>query len=321
MSRALLFLYLLAAMSSAIAGGKGLNVSVRTVAQVAYFPQGSAPATTLSLNDATLSAQIQSAIMDIPVMVADTVNRGDILVNLDCRNNMAVKQSNQAKLSLAEYQLQRASKLSKDKHISEEILRTRQSEIVIARSALKVSSINVERCRVVAPFRGVVTQRVADVGEWVNQGEPLMQLVDLDHVEVSAQLPDLLINNLDNIPKFDFVVGSGHFPLQLRKISDVVDKAARTREVRLQFSGKRAHPGQSGRLVWEQAHRYLPSSFLVSRNNEYGVFIVQDNRARFVAVPDAQEGRPVSVDLATDVLLIDKGRHSVKENDPVNIIR
>jgi len=298
-----------------------VNVSVSTVDQVAYYPQGSAPATTLSLNDARLSAQIQSVIIEIPVMVADTVDRGDVLVRLDCRNNMAVNQSNQARLSLTEYQLQRASRLSKDKHISEEILRTRQSEIVIARSALKVSSIDVERCEVVAPFRGVVTQRIADVGEWVNQGEPLMQLVDLDHVEVSAQLPDLLINGLDTIPRFDFVVGSSHFPLTLRKIAEVVDKAARTREVRLQFSGRQAHPGQSGRLVWQQAKRYLPSAFLVSRNNEYGVFIVKDGRAKFVAVADAQEGRPVRIDLAADVLLIDKGRHSVKDNDVVNILR
>jgi len=312
---------LVAAIPSAIAGEQAVNVSVKTVQQVAYFPRGSAPATTLSLNDATLSAQIQSAVIDIPVMVADTVNHGDVLVRLDCRNSIAANQSNQARLSLAEYQLQRATELSKDKHISEEILRTRKSEIVTARSAVKVSAVDVERCTVHAPFRGVVTQRLADTGEWVNQGEPLIQLVDLDNVEVSAQLAARAVNEMSDITHFDFVVGERHFPLKLRKIAAVVDKTTRTREVRLLFTGERAHPGQSGRLVWQQARRYLPASFLVHRNDQYGVFIVEDDRAKFVPVARAQEGRPVRVDLQGDVLLIDNGRQAVRHNDLVNIRR
>jgi RND family efflux transporter MFP subunit len=314
-------LYLLAASSLVHAQDKPVNVSVMPVEQIAYFPQGSAPATAVSLNDTTLSAQIQSSIDSISVMVADVVDKGDVLVKLDCRSSLAKKQSNQEQLSLAEYLLQRVSKLSKDKHVSEELLRKRQSERVIARSALTVSATDVERCTVVAPFRGVVTQRLADVGEWVNLGEPLLQLVDLDHVEVSARLPDLAISELESVRQFDFVAGDRRFPVKLRKISEVVDETSRTRELRLTFADNSASPGQSGRLVWQQTQHYLPASYLASRDNRYGVFIINDKHARFFEVPDAQEGRPVRIDLPPGSLVIDKGRYFVKDGDAVAISR
>jgi RND family efflux transporter MFP subunit len=320
MIRQLLFLYLLVTVSSVLAGDKVINVTVKTVNQAAYYPQGSAPATAMSLNDAMLSAHIQSSITDISVQVADTVNKDDVLVQLDCRHATATKQSNQAKMSLAEFQLQRAKKLRKGNNISEEVLRTRQSELAIARSALKVSEIEVERCQVRAPFRGVVRQRVVDIGEWVTMGEPLIQLVDLDHVEVSAQLPDLSINELKDIQQFYFVAGNARFSLQRRAISEVVDNPSRTREARFVFTDKRAQPGQSGRLIWQLGHRYLPSRYLVKRNEVNGIFVVENGHARFIAMPDTQEGRPIQINLAKDVQVIDKGRYSVKDDVPVKII-
>ena len=298
---------------------KVVNVSVQYFKQLAYHPQGSAPATAISLNDATLSAKIQSTINDIPVMVADVVNRGDVLVELDCRNSRAVRQSNQAKLSLAEYLLQRVTQLSKDKHASEELLRTRQSEVKIARSALTISQIDVERCQLRAPFRGVVTERMADVGEWVGVGEPLVQLVDLDQIEVSAQIPDLSIDRLQQVSEFAFVVGTQRYPLALRKTSQAVDQTARTREVRLTFTDRPASPGQSGRLIWQSVQQYLPSSYLVRRKGEYGVFIVEDNRAKFVPVPAAQEGRPILISLPDDASVIDQGRYALSHGDRVNV--
>ena len=320
MIRQLLFLCLLVTMSSVLADGKVINVTVSTVDQVAYYPQGSAPAAAMSLNDAMLSAHIQSSIIDISVLVADTVDKDDVLVQMDCRHATATKQSNQAKMSLAEFQLQRAKKLRKGNNISEEILRTRQTELVIARSALKVSKIEVERCQIKAPFRGVVRQRVADIGEWVTPGESLIQLVDLENVEVSAQLPDLSINELRDIQQFYFVVGNVRFSLQRRAISEVVGNPSRTREARFVFTDKRAQPGQSGRLIWQLAHRYLPSRYLVKRDDVNGIFVVENGQARFIAMPDTQEGRPIQIDLAKDVQVIDKGRYSVKDNVPVKII-
>lgn len=316
-----LCLCLALAWSPARGAQQTVNVSVEWFHQLAYFPQGSLPAVAVSLNDTALAAQIESSVTDIPVMVADTVRRGDVLVKLDCRNSMAMQRSHQAKLSLAEYLLQSAEQLSADNHVSKELLHTRQSEVHIARETLAISSLNVQRCQVLAPFTGVLTQRLADIGEWVNKGDPLLRLVDMENIEVSAQLPDLLFNEIKNVSQFAFVTDHDRFALRLRKIGDVVDETARTREVRLQFIERRADPGQSGRLTWKKQQRYLPSGFLAKRGGQYGVFVVDNKRAKFVPAPDAQEGRPVRIELADDTLVIVNGRHSVKQGDPLHILQ
>ena len=303
------------------AADKIINVSVTDFDKVAYYPQGSAPASVISLNEATLAAQIESSIEAIPVQVAETVNEGELLVQLDCRSASANHDSAAAKYSLAQYQLQRATELNKSKHISEEVLRTRQSELEVARSVLRITQIDVERCQVRAPFKGVVTERIAALGEWVSRGQPLLRLVDLAHVEVSAQIPDSQVNDISQVEEYSLVINGRVFPLMLRVVSENVENLSRTREVRFRFDSQAAQPGQTGRLVWKSTQRHLPADYLVKRKQDYGVFVYKDGRAQFIVVPDAEEGRPFHVRLPENVQLINHGRYSVQDNDAVNVTR
>ena len=302
------------------AADKVINVSLSTFNEVAYYPQGSSPATVVSLNDSTLAAQIESSIVSIPVKVGDIVSRGETLVQLDCQVFKASHDSARASYSLAEYQLQRARTLNKSNHISQEVLRTRQSELEVARAAMTVSRIDMERCQVNAPFGGVVAERIAGVGEWVNRGQPLLRFTDLDNVEISTQIADSIIGELDEIRDFNLVINNRKYPLALRAISKNVDNLSRTREVRFRFTGVKGDPGQTGRLVWQSTKRYLPADYLVKRNQQYGVFIVNDARAHFIEVPGAEEGRPFHIDLDDNTRLITRGRYSVQDNDRVNVI-
>ena len=319
--RQLLFVLLCGSPMMLVAAEKVINVSASSFDAVAYFPQGSSPATVVSLNDSILAAQIESAIDSIPVKVGDTVNKGQTLVQLDCRVINANHESAKARYSLAQYQLQRAQALSKSNHVSEEVLRTRKSELEVARAALATTRVDVGRCQVQAPFSGVVAERIAAVGEWVNRGQALLRLIDLDDVEVSTQIADSIIASLDDIREFKLVINNQLIPVTLRAISKSVDNLSRTREVRFTFAGEKAYPGQSGRIVWQSTRRYLPADYLVKRNQKYGVFIVNDDQAHFIEVRDAQEGRPFHIDLEDNTQLITRGRYSVQNNDRINVIR
>ena len=317
----LLLILMFALPLMVVAADRVPAVSVSTFDQVAYYPQGSAPASAVSFNRATLSAQLQSTIERIPVRVADVVKQGDLLVQLDCRNAKAARESAKARHALARYQLQRASTLNKGKHVSEELLRTRESELAVASAALTTATIDVERCQVTAPFNGLVTQRIASVGEWVAHGQALLELVDLDNVEVSAKIADTAVKDLEDVREFAFVVNGERYGVQPRSISQAVDPISRTREVRLSFIQQRAQPGQSGRLIWQSAQRFIPADYLVKRQQAYGVFIMDDGKARVVRVPGAQEGRPFQIDLKDDTRLITNGRFTVQDNQAVTIAR
>jgi RND family efflux transporter MFP subunit len=46
-----------------------------------------------------------------------------------------------------------------------------------------------EKYTVRAPFKGVVTQKLTDVGEWITQGQPIAEIVQLDPIELVVNAP------------------------------------------------------------------------------------------------------------------------------------
>ncbi len=70
--------------------------------------------------------------------------------------------------------------------------------VLRARDAYRAAWINLERHTVLAPVTGYVAQRTAQLGQRIQPGQPLMQVIPLDHVWVDAnfketQLADMRI--------------------------------------------------------------------------------------------------------------------------------
>lgn len=65
-----------------------------------------------------------------------------------------------------------------------------------AKSVLRKRFLALHRCTVLAPVRGIVTQRKAQVGQWARADEPLMALVPLDEIWVDANLREVSLKNL-----------------------------------------------------------------------------------------------------------------------------
>jgi HlyD family secretion protein len=59
-----------------------------------------------------------------------------------------------------------------------------------ARSAVRLAQGEIEHLRVLAPFDGVVSQRMVEVGESVVPGQPVLEVVSLDRLYVSAPLDE-----------------------------------------------------------------------------------------------------------------------------------
>src|SRR6266850_5352090 len=65
-----------------------------------------------------------------------------------------------------------------------------------ARSAVRLAQDELEHLRVLAPFEGVVSQRMVEVGESVVPGQPVLEVVSLDHLYVSAPLDEIDIGRV-----------------------------------------------------------------------------------------------------------------------------
>lgn len=306
-------------------------VTTATLESVAFHPEHSAPATTVSLNRSRISAETSGVIEQIPVRVGDRVQQGDLLIALDCRENRlrheqaeARLASIEARVALASRQIARTRSLRKTNSASEERLNQQQAELQSAqadrraqRATLAEAALNQERCRISAPFSGVMEQRLASEGEWVSPGQPLLQLVDLQRLEVSAQVSVDRVTSLQEAEHIELEIGANRYPVSLRTISPLIDPQGRNREVRLLFRDGQALPGSSGRLLWQSRDAYIPADLPVRRDEQLGIYLAINDRALFHPLPQAEEGQPARVDLPRDSRLIIEGRQSLRDGDPV----
>ncbi|MEJ1337199.1 MAG: efflux RND transporter periplasmic adaptor subunit [Candidatus Sedimenticola sp. (ex Thyasira tokunagai)] len=323
----------LLSLGEVIADEPAVLITTASVGEMLFYPEQSAPATTLSLNNSRISAETVGRIRELPVRVGDQIEKGALLAALTCTDNrLRLRQAEaavtnaRAQLTLADRQIKRTRSLHKDRNISEELFNQREADQKSARANLASSiaakeeaAVAVNRCNIIAPFSGIILERVASEGEWITAGTPLVRLLDSERLEVSAQIPTDLVESLKK--------GSGHtldssrrqFPLNLRHLLPVVKPRERNREARLTFSGKTALPGSSGRLLWKTATPHLPADLLLQRGNRLGLFLSVDGKARFHSLADALEGQPAAVNLPPSSRLIIEGRQGLMDGDPVQV--
>jgi multidrug efflux pump subunit AcrA (membrane-fusion protein) len=147
----------------------------------------------------------------------------------------------------------------------------------------------------------------------------LLRLVDLAPPEIEALVPATQADALPDASTLFLDSQGQHYPARLLRLSPVVDKAARTRLARLAFADpdQAAPAGSSGVLRWASPAGRLPAELLVKRGEALGAFIVDQDRARFVPVPAAQEGRPFAIALPPETRVVTEGHQGLTDGQPV----
>lgn len=290
-----------------------------------------APAEVVSANRSRLSARIEARIEAMHVDVGDTVDKGRVLVTLDCSDHELALQSAEAALQGATARLQRAQQLLERSEslaqktlISPDVLEQRQTEEQAAQAetrraqaTLQQAELGVDRCRVTSPFDAVVAERLAGVGELALPGTPLLELVDVQSIEVSAQVAPEEHQALRASPRVYFRYLGAEHELRVARLVPLIDPVTRTSEARLTFTADGAPVGASGRLVWHDKEPGIPANLVLQRDGRRGIFIARDGRAVFHPLPEAEEGRPAAVSLADDTLVITDGRRTLRDGDTI----
>jgi len=337
MSRLLPLAILYFCLSSGLVGAAEAEsqvrpVSVTPVADLVFHPLREAPATVVSLNHSLVSAEVAARVAEVSRRPGDSVQEGEVLARLDCRiyriaekRAAAALQAARARYKYARQRYQDAQKLVKSRNISSDEFNQRSSEsnrlaaeLNIREADLDQARWRVARCTIEAPFDAVVTERKASVGDYATTGTPIMGLVDLQHLEVSAQVQQQQVADLPKAEALQFELEGRRYPLRLRAVVPLLDRRSRSQEVRLVFTADRAPPGAAGRLLWRSPEPHLPAHLLVQRDGRLGVFLYQEGVARFVPLPDSRQGMPAkATGLPADALLIVDGRFALTDGQPV----
>jgi RND family efflux transporter MFP subunit len=306
-------------------------VAAKAFKEVALHPLRQAPAQALSLNESRLSAEVSAIVKAVAFDVGQVAPRGAVLIRLDTRDHelavaraQAALDASRARAKLAEQQLKRASELAQQNFYSAEALTQKQTELAVQKAQVKLDAAllsqarrNVEKCTLRAPFEAIVRSRQAQVGELAAPGTPLMTLSDASRIEVAAQVSPHDIASLQGATAVRFTGSGGEHAVKLLRVSPAISREARSVEVRLAFAGKPAAPGADGRILWNDPLPHLPAELVSKRGAVFGAFVLDGGVARFVTLPEAQEGRPVAAPMLAGRKVIVDGRHGLADGQAV----
>lgn len=326
-----LFVCLVLGVPAAVASP--VAVQTRPLAEIALHPVREASAQVVSLNLARLSAELSARIERIAVEPGQRIARGAVVAELDCADTriaaqraQAALESAQARARLAQQQLRRARELASQNFISSDALDARQTEVDVLTAEARLAAAgeaaarrDVGKCTLRSPYPAIVEARLAQVGEWASPGTPIVQLWDTSRLQLAAQVQ---VEDAESMAQAQpvFVSQGREVAVKRLRVSPALNPASRTREARFSFPAAAPAPGSHGVLRWRDPRAFVPADFLVRRHGALGVFVVSRNRARFVPLPGAEEGRPaLAATLGADARVVTDGRLTLQDGMAVTM--
>ena len=327
---------------------ESLQVTVRPLSELLIKDQNSAPASIISLNHPTISAEITGRITTIKTETGANVKKGQVLASIDCRSYQLAERQAQAAVKVAKTQFNLVKKqfarnrtLLRQGTIAREMFdqaeanqQTTLADIELRNISNEIAQLEVSRCLIRAPFAGQITQRIVQEGQLVAPGTLLFKLLQTGKIEITAELSPDEIQHIKDSPLLEFVTGTLRSKAVLRSIINTIDETTRTQEVRLAIANKtRIGAGLSGRLEWASKQSKIPAEYIMRRNNSLGVMIAlstkntkgkrgsenkNQGKAKFHPLPNAREGQPSYIDLPSKSLIVDQNRYRLKNKQTIN---
>ena len=171
-------------------------VRVEAVSTRAIVERVNVTGTVTSPRTAVLSTAVAGLVADIAVDEGRRVDAGDALLSLDAelaelaleRSAAEVRQRETA-LADARRRLDEAVTVGPERGVARTQIASLRAEVAredaslaASRIAVREQAAIVERHRLKAPFAGVISERHTELGEWVNPGDELLELVATDNL-------------------------------------------------------------------------------------------------------------------------------------------
>lgn len=288
-----LLITVLPALAHAQMGGPALvKVAVASIKDIASMTM--VPGTVVSRNDARLSAEVPGRLISV-ADVGTEVTAGQVVAEIEdttlrLQNSELQAQVTRAKAKLRflESEEQRFNQLAESNLAAVTQLEQTRSDRDVARGDLEVARARLEqnedqlaRTRIVAPYGGIVVERLMTPGERVIEGSKVVRLVDQDHLEVITRAPLEYYGFVSRGQLLDLQAGARHAFGQVRTVVAVGDENTHQFEIRLDLDGNSFPVGQTLRISIPTSDSRevltVPRDALVLRPEGQSVFVVDAN--------------------------------------------
>jgi len=285
--------WLMAVAATALAQAGPVPVVVSIASERLLAPVTPYPGTVISRNQARLAAEVEGRlewVAEIGVVVrrGETVARlDDVLLEHSLLADKAAVARERARLKYQSAEVRRLTPLVRKQSVPESRLDEAiansgmtRAEIAAGKARVALARERLKRANLLAPFDGVITERLLQAGEWAESGAAVVRLVDTSSLEVQTWVP---VNALKYVHEGSTLTLTGN-PSNavgtVRTIVPVGDNRSRLYELRLSFSDEGWPVGADVRVAVPSAEPRkvltIPRDALVLRRDGKTVYRIDE---------------------------------------------
>ena len=282
---------------AAKAGGSPVNMALPvetvTVAASELALDATAVGSLRSNESVVLRPETAGRISVINFKDGSAVAKGSLLVGLDAAMQSAEYDQAKANLGLAQMNLKRSKELFEKKFVSQQALDNVEAALKVQEAALALAQAKLDKMRIKAPFAGVVGIRNVSVGDYVKEGQELVNIEDISTLKIDFRLPESYLGQLKPGQALEVATDAlpgRNFEARIEAINPLVDTAGRAVSCRAHLSNAdgRLRPGMfvRVRLIFERRGNVLmvPEQAIVPDMQAPFVYRVQDGKAMRASV-------------------------------------
>ncbi len=240
---------------------------------------------TEAVRQVNVKADAHGRVVKLNVDRGDSIAANEVILELDPEDRPARLSMAKALEAQRLLEYEAAKKLNKKGFRAETQLAAAKAAYEEAKAQVSTAENELDNTVIRAPFGGLIDNRMVEIGEFLDVGDPVAQVVDLDPILVVAQVNQNVVEQLtEGQTGFARLVTGHTLEGEVRFVSSMADPATRTFRVELEVDNpdRKIPDGLSADirlpLLQAEAHRISPAILTLSEAGRLGVMTLEDGK-------------------------------------------
>lgn len=230
-----------------------VTIAAATAQNATWPTQLEAVGTIRAARGVELTAETSGEVIDVAVRSGEQVAAQQLLVKLNDKVELAVRERQRANLKLARLLFERDERLVKQNSIPQSQYDRSRADLDSAVAQLAETEARLDNKHITAPFSGTTGIMRVKVGDYVEPGTPITTLQDLSELEIDFSVPARHFPDLQPGQKIDVYTAAfpdRRFTATLEALDAKVDPGTRNLLLRAALAESEGLlPGMFARLV------------------------------------------------------------------------
>jgi len=279
-----------------------------------------------------IAAEIAGRIEKIGFTEGEQAKSGTLLIKLDDAVLQAELDRAAANRDLSKSNYQRAENLLKDHAVSKQERDEAYAKWQLDEASVRLAQAQLAKTRIKAPFAGILGLRQVSLGEYIQPGQPLVNLEAIDKLKVEFSISEKYLAEVKTAQKLE--LRSDAYPQQtfaaaVYAIDPQVDEQSRSLVIRgfLDNAEHQLFPGQFVKVQLSVATKtdalFIPEQALIPQPKAKLVYKVVDGKAEMVPVKTGTRQKgwvEVISGLSAGDVVITGGHQKIGPGSPVQAL-